>query len=117
MTDGPGLFTIPAGVPFVNALAAGILSETKGDPLALADYVILLPTRRACRSLREGFLRVTAGEPLLLPPGVCSRFQGFSVRGGWDIANSTVTVFPRTIAPAPFSLATTAASLFGTLSS
>ena len=67
MTDGPGLFTIPAGVPFVDALAAGILSETKGDPLALADYVILLPTRRACRSLREGFLRVTAGEPLLLP--------------------------------------------------
>ena len=67
MTGGPGLFTIPAGVPFVDALAAGILTETTGDPLALADYVILLPTRRACRSLREGFLRVTAGEPLLLP--------------------------------------------------
>ena len=67
MTDGPGLFTIPAGVPFVDALAAGILLETADDPLALADYVILLPTRRACRAMRDGFLRVTQGKPLLLP--------------------------------------------------
>lgn len=68
--------TIPAGVPFVDALAAGILAlvakaetETGGphDPLALARVTVLLPTRRAIRSLREAFLRQSNGVPLLLP--------------------------------------------------
>ena len=66
MTAPNGLYTIPAGAAFVDALAAGILAECS-EPLALARYTILLPTRRACRALREGFLRVTGGRPLLLP--------------------------------------------------
>jgi ATP-dependent helicase/nuclease subunit B len=62
-----GIYTIPAGWPFVDALAAGILDEIGSDPAALADVIILLPTRRAVRSLREAFLRLSDGKPLLLP--------------------------------------------------
>jgi ATP-dependent helicase/nuclease subunit B len=61
------LFTIPPGVSFVDALAAGLLAETGGDPLALARYTILLPTRRARRALDDAFLRQSDGRPLLLP--------------------------------------------------
>jgi ATP-dependent helicase/nuclease subunit B len=61
------VYTIPAGVGFVDALAAGLLAETSGDPLALSGYRILLPTRRACRALQEAFLRRSNGRPLLLP--------------------------------------------------
>ncbi len=59
--------TIPAGLPFVDALAAGLLAEAGDDRLALADVLVLLPTRRACRSLGEAFLRRAAGRALLLP--------------------------------------------------
>jgi ATP-dependent helicase/nuclease subunit B len=67
MTARNGFYTIPSGAAFVDALAAGVLAECDGEPLTLARYTILLPTRRACRSLREAFLRVTEGRPLLLP--------------------------------------------------
>src|SRR5437868_6565328 len=44
----------------------------EGDPLRLSRMTVLLPTRRAVRSLREAFLRLSgeggeAGTPLLLP--------------------------------------------------
>ena len=56
-------------MPFVDALATGILAraEAEGGPLALAQYSMLLPTRRACRTLREAFLRLSGGAPQLLP--------------------------------------------------
>jgi ATP-dependent helicase/nuclease subunit B len=63
----PGVATIPAGVPFAEALAAGLLSEADGAPEVLADALVLLPTRRACRLLAEAFLRRAAGRALLLP--------------------------------------------------
>lgn len=61
------VFTIPAGFSFVDELALGILERYGRDPLALAGVTVLLPTRRACRSLREAFLRLAGGRPLLLP--------------------------------------------------
>ncbi|NNG04161.1 MAG: double-strand break repair protein AddB [Inquilinus sp.] len=69
MSAGPTLYTIPPGTPFVDALAVGILERAGDDPLALGRVTILLPTRRACRSLREAFLRLAPGDPpaLLLP--------------------------------------------------
>lgn len=67
MSAANGVFAIPPGAAFVDALAAGILAECGGDTLALAHYTILLPTRRAGRALRDGFLRVSGGRPLLLP--------------------------------------------------
>jgi ATP-dependent helicase/nuclease subunit B len=59
--------TIPPGLSFVDTLAAGLLAEAAGDPLVLAGMEVLLPTRRACRSLRDAFLRASGGAPLLLP--------------------------------------------------
>ncbi len=61
------VYTIPPNTPFVDALADGLMARTGGDPAALMDYTVLLPTRRAVRSLREAFLRLSGGKPLLLP--------------------------------------------------
>lgn len=63
----PSIYNIPAGIPFVDTLAAGLLKETTDQPETLASYLILLPNRRACRSLQEAFLRQTDGKPILLP--------------------------------------------------
>jgi ATP-dependent helicase/nuclease subunit B len=61
------LFAIPPGVPFLEALAEGWLRERAGDPLSIANGLILTPTRRAARSLAEAFLRVSPSKALLLP--------------------------------------------------
>ena len=60
-------YTIPAELPFLDTLVAGILPRAGGDPLALTRTTILLPTRRAVRSLTEAFLRASKGRALLLP--------------------------------------------------
>jgi ATP-dependent helicase/nuclease subunit B len=62
-----GLFTIGAERRFADELARVVLAEHGGDPLALADVLILLPTRRSVRALREAFLRAAAGTPTILP--------------------------------------------------
>ena len=61
----PCVFTIPAGVPFLDALARGILAEEKGGEAARAT--VLLPNRRACRALGEAMLRASPRRALLLP--------------------------------------------------
>ncbi len=61
------LFTIPPHAPFLDTLAAGWLARAGDDPLDIARGLILLPTRRAARSLAEAFLRVRDGRPTLLP--------------------------------------------------
>jgi len=71
MADGMQVFTIDAGRPFVDVLAAGLLDRYGGagggDPLSLAAVTVLVPNRRACRALREAFLRQGRGRALLLP--------------------------------------------------
>ena len=67
MMRRPKVFTIPAGVAFVDAIAARMLADSGSDPLALARCRILLPTRRACRALALAFLRLSGQRPLLLP--------------------------------------------------
>jgi len=61
------LFTIPAGIPFAKALASRLLDEYKDTPESLPDILILLPTRRACRTLRDAFLQLNNGKPIMLP--------------------------------------------------
>jgi ATP-dependent helicase/nuclease subunit B len=68
----PKVYTITARRPFLATLAAGLLGMAGADPLQLPRITVLLPTRRAVRSLRDAFLRVApdgkvAGTPLLLP--------------------------------------------------
>src|SRR3981189_1061187 len=61
------VFNIGIDRRFADELAAGVLAQHVGDPLALADVLILLPTRRSVRALREAFLRAPGGKPTLLP--------------------------------------------------
>jgi len=63
----PAIFTIPAGASFVDALARGLMARYGTDPLSLARVRVLLPTRRAARTLREAFLRLSEGKALILP--------------------------------------------------
>lgn len=61
------VYNIPSTQPFGRTLAAGLLQMRDNDPAAFSKALILLPTRRACRTLREAFLKLTNGAPLLLP--------------------------------------------------
>lgn len=67
MAGSARVFSIPAGMPFLPALARGILDELGHDPLALARATVLLPNRRATRALGEAFLAAGEGQALLLP--------------------------------------------------
>ena len=59
---------IPAHLPFLDCLAAGVLERMRGAPPdALARATILLPTRRSARALRDAFLRTAEHRALLLP--------------------------------------------------
>jgi len=59
--------TIEAHLPFLDTLAARLVGMAGADPLALSRMTVLLPTRRAARSLADAFLRGGNGRPLLLP--------------------------------------------------
>ena len=61
------LYTIGIDRRFADDLAQGVLAGYRDDPLALAEVLILVPTRRSVRSLREAFLRASGGKPTLLP--------------------------------------------------
>jgi ATP-dependent helicase/nuclease subunit B len=64
---GPNLATIAPNIAFLEALAAWWLHRAGPDPLATADGIFIVPTRRAARSLADAFLAETGGKPLLLP--------------------------------------------------
>jgi ATP-dependent helicase/nuclease subunit B len=59
--------TIPAGVAFLETLARGLIHRTQDEAELLARTLVLLPTQRAVPALREAFVRVSEGRPLLLP--------------------------------------------------
>ena len=70
----PRVFTIPASAPFVPTLIRALVDGTlvpgfpAGEgPLALADATLYLPTRRACRLVRDVFLDVTKASAAILP--------------------------------------------------
>ncbi|MEL7028329.1 MAG: hypothetical protein AAGL49_03780, partial [Pseudomonadota bacterium] len=71
--DGPRVFTIPPGAPFLTALARGVYGALPAgaDPAALADAQILLPTRRAARALARAFLASgPPGAPAAIAPRI-----------------------------------------------
>jgi len=68
----PKVYTIAPERPFLATLVDGLLGMAAGAPMRLARVIVLLPTRRAVRALREAFLRASPkglqpGAPLLLP--------------------------------------------------
>ncbi len=65
MNSAKNCFTLPQNASFLRSLAGWIINEY--DKTEYARILILLPNRRSCRALREAFLDITGGEPLLLP--------------------------------------------------
>lgn len=61
------VFTIPPSISFTDTLASNLIEKARKEEELLSQTLILLPTRRACRSLQEAFLRQSHGKPLLLP--------------------------------------------------
>ena len=105
------IFTVPPGRPFLDCLAAALLSgdlpEPGGappDPLDLPSYTIMLPTRRASRALQDAFLRASGGKTMLLPRIVpiaegdedAALLANLATPGGLD---SRITDFPPAIDP------------------
>ena len=73
-TESPRVFTIPASAPFLPTLIEALLDgrlvpdfPKRGDPLALAEATLYLPTRRACRLARDAFLDVMKEDAAILP--------------------------------------------------
>ena len=62
----PRWFSIPAQRPFLDDLAAGLLTALP-EPEALAGAVVFTPTRRGARALAEAFVGAAGGRAVLLP--------------------------------------------------
>ena len=62
----PSVYNIPINRGFADALAAGLLARARGDRLALARAIVLLPNNRAQRAITDAFVRRAEGG-LLLP--------------------------------------------------
>ena len=66
------VFTIPASAPFLPTLIEALVGGKLGmriadDPLTLAATTLYLPTRRACRLMRDAFLDVLKTDAAILP--------------------------------------------------
>lgn len=62
-----GVWSVPMHAAFLDSIAAGLLQETAGNPVALADYTILVPDRAAREGLKAAFLAQWGGKPGILP--------------------------------------------------
>jgi ATP-dependent helicase/nuclease subunit B len=72
--SAPRVLSLPPGVPFLATLAEALLDgrlvpsfRADGDPLALADATVYVPTRRAARALRSIFTERLGGKAAILP--------------------------------------------------
>jgi ATP-dependent helicase/nuclease subunit B len=93
------LYDIPAHLPFLDCLAAGVLQRMEGaPPEALARATILLPTRRSARALRDAFLRVAATERALLLPRMRA-LAGLSTEDADELALPALLDLPPAVAP------------------
>ncbi len=61
------IYNIPASCCFVDALAQKLEQEFAGHLIDLPEVLILLPNRRACKSLADAFVRHRGLSPTLLP--------------------------------------------------
>src|SRR6185312_13551568 len=70
----PRVFNIPASAPFLPVLIDALVNNKLGldfpkvgDPLALAQATLYLPTRRACKLARDIFLDTYKHDAAILP--------------------------------------------------
>ena len=98
------VFTIPASASFlptlVDALHDGSLGfDFAAEPLALAAATLYLPTRRACRLMRDAFLERLRGDGAILPRIVAigdidEDEIAFAENAGGDIAAEALALPP-----------------------
>jgi ATP-dependent helicase/nuclease subunit B len=74
MVARSNVFTIPTSAPFVPTLIGALIGgklvpgfPAAHDPLALASATLYLPTRRACRLMRDSFLAAPGCNAAILP--------------------------------------------------
>ncbi len=74
MGEAARVYTVPAGQPFLKALAGALLNGdlpapggAKPNAVDLTGVTLYLPTRRATRALQEAFLAAGGGRAMLLP--------------------------------------------------
>jgi ATP-dependent helicase/nuclease subunit B len=90
------IFDIPAHLPFLDCLAAGVMARMEA-PEDLGRATILLPTRRSARALRDAFLRVAEHQALLLPR--MRALAGLSTEDADELALPTLLDLPPAVAP------------------
>ncbi|KZB66993.1 double-strand break repair protein AddB [Thalassospira lucentensis] len=61
------LFYIPPGAAFADLIAKQLIAETASQPVALSDYVLMVPNRRSAKVMRDAFLRQSNGAVTMLP--------------------------------------------------
>jgi len=92
------LYDIPAHLPFLDCLAAGVLRLVPGEaPERLSRVTILLPTRRSARALRVAFLRAAEGRALLLPR--MRALAGLSTEDADELALPALLDLPPAVEP------------------
>ena len=64
---GPKVWSIAAHRGFADALVAGLIPRYREDGFGLARLLLLLPSRRAVRTVTEAFVRASGEGGLLLP--------------------------------------------------
>ena len=61
------VFNISPRYPFLEVLASYITETAKSDGLNIADDIVLLPTKRACRHIKDIFLNLSGNDAAILP--------------------------------------------------
>lgn len=61
------IWTIPHHVPFLKSLIAGLFEKSNHDLEEFSKIQILLPSRRACKNLKDVLLNYFDGNLLLMP--------------------------------------------------
>lgn len=61
------LYNVSLSSSFTDVVAEKLLAEYRENPLGLQDVLLLLPNRRAAKSMAEAFVRAQGMKPTLLP--------------------------------------------------
>ena len=61
------VYTVQPYQSFLDMIARGVLDQNTGDPLQLADTIILVPNRETGFALRQAFIEQMQGRPNIMP--------------------------------------------------
>ncbi|MGN1063377.1 MAG: PD-(D/E)XK nuclease family protein [Alphaproteobacteria bacterium] len=61
------IYSVNLSDDFADCLTAFIVRQAHHNPFLIAKTQVILPTKRACKTVRDSFLRLSSDAPLLLP--------------------------------------------------